>query len=81
MIDFNNPDLKSYKRQLKKICQQLGQWRYLNKDEQLLFDLTQDRKLVDRLVTTCRKRMWDDEIRQTTITYNNSIKKEYILVL
>ena len=80
MIDFNNPNLKSYKRQLKKICQQLGQWRYLNKDEQLLFDLTQDRKLVDRLVTTCRQRMWDDEMRQTTITYNNSIKREFIVI-
>lgn len=66
MIDFDNPNLDSYKKQLKKICQQLDQWRFLSIEEQLLFATTADRKVVERLVTTSRIRAWEANLSQNT---------------
>lgn len=66
MIDFNNPDIESYKKQLLKICKQLKHWAFLTREEQLEFMITKNRGRLDQLMTTSRVRALEADILKGT---------------
>ena len=66
MIDFNNPDVESYRRQLIKICKQLKHWNFLTREEQLEFMITKNRSRLDQLMTTSRVRALETDIVRGT---------------
>lgn len=57
MINSKNVNIEQYRKYLKKILRQLGQWRFLTIQEQLEWEKTTDSNRLDNLVTISRHRM------------------------
>lgn len=63
LLNYSKSDIKDYIVSQRKICKQLKHWKYLTDQEKKIFEAADKEFTVDNLMTTARKRAYDNQLR------------------